>query len=61
VKGFIGTLINNELEEVFIVGEKIAMKDFKSLIVSWNLYSVMVGLDGKMKPKPSKVDASGLS
>jgi hypothetical protein len=43
----IGSLIVDELTEGFVIGEEIATKDFKSLIMSGNLHSVVVGLDGE--------------
>jgi hypothetical protein len=45
----VGNLIVDKLTESFVVGEEIATKDFKSLIVSGNLHSVMVGLDRESK------------
>jgi hypothetical protein len=43
----VGSLIVDKLTKGFVVGEEIATKDFKSLIMSWNLHSVVVGLDGE--------------
>jgi hypothetical protein len=43
----VGSLISDEFTKRFVVGEEIATKDFKSLIMSWNLHSVVVGLDGE--------------
>jgi hypothetical protein len=45
----VGSLIMDELTEGFVVGEEIATEDFKSLIMSGNLHSVAVGLDGESK------------
>jgi hypothetical protein len=49
MKSLIRVLIADELTEGFVIGEEIATEDFKSLIVSGNLYSVVVGLDGESK------------
>jgi hypothetical protein len=43
----VGSLIADEFTKRFVVGEEIATKDFESLIVSGNLHSVVVGLDGE--------------
>jgi hypothetical protein len=45
----VGSLIVDKLTEGFVVGEEVATKDFKFLIVSGNLHSVVVGLDGESK------------
>jgi hypothetical protein len=43
----VGSLIADEFAKHFVIGEEIATKDFKSLIMSGNLHSVVVGLDGE--------------
>jgi hypothetical protein len=47
MNSLVGSLIVDELTESFVISEEIATKDFKSLIMSGNLHSVVVGLDGK--------------
>jgi hypothetical protein len=41
----VGSLVSDEFTKRFVIGEEIATKDFESLIMSWNLHSVVVGLD----------------
>jgi hypothetical protein len=47
MESLVRVLILDKLTEGLVIGEEIATKDFKSLIVSGNLHSVMVGLDGE--------------